>query len=133
MSRAAWPCAMALVPSTAACAHTGHHVGAAAAAAAAVHGCTVPRVCRHGLQTFQYYFTHEMDLVHDFAPLYGVFHGSELFFIFEKLSTLWSPQERQLAHQVSPPVVRHATAVAVRVVAFVARCSCCHPVPRAPS
>ena len=48
---------------------------------------------------YPYFFQHELEVVKLFVPYKGVFHGSELAFVFDLKLGLWTKEERALALQ----------------------------------
>ncbi len=50
-----------------------------------------------GMPYYRYFFQHELKVVKDFVPNKGVFHGSELVFVFNIGLALWEKAEKDLS------------------------------------
>lgn len=50
-----------------------------------------------GMPYYRYFFQHELEVVKDFVKDKGVFHGSELVFVFDIGVALWEKAEKQLS------------------------------------
>jgi len=58
---------------------------------------TATALTAKGMPYYRYFFQHELEVVKDFVPNKGVFHGSELVFVFDIGLALWEKAEKQLS------------------------------------